>query len=184
MFASASQHRGKTTLDFITRVRPEIDHVLQPGFDQVLSSSTIVTHIAYSLCTPSIRLRTLVLELLAAISILSVAQGHKTVLAAMSDYRVAYEESFRFESLIASLRLPENEVDGASEDESGFRNEDRGVWDARTAALALVNALTNCPESLEERILLRDEFGRRGLNEVIVVRASFVTSKSSLTKRY
>jgi diaphanous 1 len=35
--------------------------------------------------------------------------------------------------------------------------------------MVLINALTNGPESLEERILLREEFSRRGLNEVIVV---------------
>jgi diaphanous 1 len=34
--------------------------------------------------------------------------------------------------------------------------------------MALVNAITNCPESLEDRIMLREELGRRGLNEVIV----------------
>ena len=150
-------------------MRPDIYHVLQPGFDGVLSSSTIITHIAYSLQTSSMRLRTLASELLAAISVLSVAQGHKTVLAAMSDYQVAYEETFRFESLIASLQLPDNDVEGVSEDENGSRNGEKGAWEARTASMALVNALTNCPESLEERILLRDEFGRRGLNEVIVV---------------
>jgi diaphanous 1 len=120
------------------------------------------------------RLRTLASELLAAISVLSITQGHKAVLAAMSDYRVAYDESFRFETLIASLRLPDIGFEGASENENGFGNEEEGLWEARTASMALINALTNCPESLEERILLRDEFGRRGLNEVTVVRTSLV----------
>ena len=36
--------------------------------------------------------------------------------------------------------------------------------------MTLVNAITNCPEELEERVRLREELGRRGLNEVIVVR--------------
>lgn len=44
-----------------------------------------------------------------------------------------------------------------------------GAWEARTSAMTLVNALTTCPESLEERIQLREELGRRGLNEIIVV---------------
>jgi diaphanous 1 len=90
----------------------------QLGFNQVLSSPTITTHIAYSLHTSSMRLRTLASELLAAICVLSVPQGHKAVLAAMSDYQVAYEESFRFELLIASLRLPDIESDGAGENEN------------------------------------------------------------------
>jgi diaphanous 1 len=90
------------------------------------------------------------------------------VMAAMSDYRVIFDEAFRFEELIASLRLPEFDTDhftGGGDNPS----EDDGTWEARTASMVLINALTNGPESLEERILLREEFSRRGLNEVIVV---------------
>jgi len=136
----------------------------QPGFDHVLSSPTLVTHIAYTLYTPSPRLRTLACEVLAAICVLSLVEGHKIVLAALSDYRVAHDETFRFEQLVASLRLPDVN-DGAD-----VALEEEGTWEARTASLALVNAITNCPESVEERVMLREEFGRRGLNEVIVVR--------------
>lgn len=125
----------------------------------------------------SLRLRTLASELLAAICVLSLAEGHKSVLAAMSDYRVAYEEPFRFESLILSLRLPD--VGGASEDEDVIPHEEEGVWEARTASMALVNALTNCPESLEDRVMLREEFGRRGLNEAIVVSGFCFESRTS-----
>jgi diaphanous 1 len=109
-------------------------------------------------------------DLLAAICILAIPEGHKMVIAAMSDYRVVFEESFRFEELIASLRLPEvdpNEFTG----NVVYPSEDDGTWDARTSSMVLINALTNGPESLEERILLREEFSRRGLNEVIVVSA-------------
>lgn len=121
----------------------------------------LVTHIAYTLHNSSLKLRTLAAEVLAAICVLSLVEGHRLVLAAMSDYRVAHDEAFRFEHLVALLRLPEEALD-----------EEEGLWEARTAALALVNAITNCPEAVEERVMLREEFGRRGLNEVIVVRIS------------
>lgn len=113
-------------------------------------------------------------ELLAAICVLSLDDGHKAVLAALSDYRIAYEETFRFETLIGSLRLPG--FDSYSDDDniSGYGNEE-GVWEARTASMVLINAITNSPELLEERVLLREEFGRRGLNEVIVVRISYAS---------
>lgn len=137
-----------------------LTYITQPGFNEVLSSPTIITHIAYSLHNSLPKLRTLALELLAAICVLSMTDGHKAVLSAMSDYRIAYDELFRFEMLIASLRLPDTSNDSANEE---------GVWDTRTASMALVNALTNCSESLEDRMLLREEFGRRGLNEIIVV---------------
>ena len=136
----------------------------------MLSSPTIITHIAYSLYTPSLKLRTLASELLAAICILSTSDGHHAVLSAFSDYRIVYDESFRFESLIASLRLPDIGDDDDTEEETArYGIGEDGSWEARVASMALVNALANCPESLEDRILIREEFGRRGLNEVIVV---------------
>jgi len=140
----------------------------QPGFNAVLDSPTTITHIAYSLHHASSKLRALVSDLLAAICVLAIPEGHKMVMAAMSDYRIVFDEAFRFEELIASLRLPEFDADdfmGSVDHPS----EDDGAWEARTASMVLINALTNGPESLEERILLREEFSRRGLNEVIVV---------------
>lgn len=98
----------------------------------------------------------------------------------MSDYRVEFEEAFRFQELIASMRLPDVNDEEASSVDDGYSNEEEGVWDARTASMALVNALTNCPDSLEERILLREEFSRRGLNEVIVVRLCLWLSNYAL----
>ena len=136
----------------------------------MLLSPNIITHIVYSLHASSLKLRTLSSELLAAICVLSEDTGHRAVLAAMSDYRIAYDESFRFETLIGSLRIPD--LGNLEEDVSifGFGNDEEGVWEARTASMTLINALTNFVDSLEDRVLLREEFGRRGLNEVIVVR--------------
>jgi hypothetical protein len=140
----------------------------QAGFDSVLSSPTIITHIAYSFHGASLKTRTLAAELLAAICVLSLNQGHKAVMAALSDYRVVYDELYRFDSLVAALRISDQNNNPAVTNAS-LHDED-GIWEARTAFMVLVNALTNSPESLEDRILLREEFGRRGLNEVIVVR--------------
>ena len=97
----------------------------------------------------------------------------------MSDYRIEYEEAFRFQGLIASMRLPDMLDEDEAASEGGYGNEEEGVWEARTASMALINALTNCPDSLEERILLREEFSRRGLNEVIVVRHSLCSMRDS-----
>ncbi|THH12248.1 hypothetical protein EW145_g96 [Phellinidium pouzarii] len=134
----------------------------EPGFNQFLASSTLITYVTYALHTETLKLRSLTCELLAAVCLLSVTHGHRLVLAAFSDYRVAYEEAFRFEELVDALKLP----DGDDEEGSGLNEE--GAWEARTAAMTLVNAMTACPESLEERIQLREEFSRRGLNEIIV----------------
>ncbi|KAJ6583786.1 hypothetical protein B0H10DRAFT_2168123 [Mycena sp. CBHHK59/15] len=154
----------------------------EAGFTQVLASPTVITHIAYSLHASSPKLRTLASELMAAICVLSLTEGHKAVLAAMSDYRIAFDESFRFETLIGSLRLPDPSSDAESDDGYEFGSEEEGVWEARTASMALINALTNCPESLEGRILLREEFGRRGLNEVVVALRYIKPPDSLLTQ--
>ena len=133
----------------------------------MIRQSPLVTHIAYALHITSLKLRTLVTEVLAHICVLPARDGYRAVIAALSDYRIAYDENFRFETLLAPLRLPDN--DELTVDGLGFGTEEDGIWDARTASMALINALTSVPDSLEDRIILREEFGRRGLNEMIVV---------------
>ena len=39
--------------------------------------------------------------------------------------------------------------------------------------MGLINSLIHSEENLEERIFLREEFGRRGLNEIIIVSPFF-----------
>lgn len=137
-------------------------------------SPTIVTHIAYSLHGTSLKIRTLAAELLAAICIVSFDEGHRAVLAALSEYRIAFNELFRFHSLVMALKISDPGEPAVSD--VTFHTEGEGVWEARTAFMALVNALTNCPHTLEERIVLRDELSRRGLSEVIAVRCGPVVS--------
>ncbi|KZV82357.1 FH2-domain-containing protein [Exidia glandulosa HHB12029] len=155
----------------------------EPGFGRVLQSASLVTHIAFTLHYANSKLRTLAAEVLAALCVLSVGDGHKLVLSALSDYKVSYDEPFRFVELVAILRIPDafdasagptesaeslGEALAAAAEGDGEVPEDDNAWEARGAVMALVNALTNCPESLEDRVALREEFGRRGLNEVIV----------------
>lgn len=129
----------------------------------------MISHVAYSLHGASTKLRALTSDVLAAICYVSPRDGHKVVLSALSDYRVEFGEIFRFQELIGSLHLPDTTDIGNESGELGYSNDEEGVWEARTASVAFINALTNFPDSLEERILLREEFGRRGLNEAFVV---------------
>lgn len=111
--------------------------------------------------------RILAAELLAALCMLSPDEGHPSVLASFSEFRLAHDEVFRFQSLVDTLKVPESQF---MEQDATILTEDDGIWEARIAFMALINAITNRPDSLEERIVLRDEFTRRGLNEVLVVR--------------
>jgi len=126
----------------------------------------VITHISYAIHTSSLKVYALVCELLAAICIVSPVDGHKAILSAFSDFRVAYDENFRFEMILSSLDLPDL---NSNDSTTGFSDDEGGIWEARIAAMALVNAITNCPDNLEDRTVLREEFSRRGLNERIVV---------------
>ncbi|KAF9438927.1 hypothetical protein BGZ76_002926 [Entomortierella beljakovae] len=131
----------------------------EPGFNQVLRSPSLVAHISYCLYTTNSKLRTKVAEVLAALCVMS-PESHRLVLIALSDFRVAHEERYRFEYLVQTLAAPiSDDIDGSDYSES-FE------WEYKTACLSLMNALANSPASLDDRISLRNELRRRGLVDV------------------
>lgn len=120
----------------------------------------MVAHISYCLYTTNSKLRTKVAEVLAALCVMS-PESHRLVLMALSDFRVALEERFRFEYLIETLAAPiSGDMDGPSDHQDGFE------WEYKTACLSLMNALANSPAALDDRISLRNELRRRGLEDV------------------
>ncbi|KAG0339661.1 hypothetical protein BG004_006718 [Podila humilis] len=135
----------------------------EPGFTQVLKAPSLVAHISYCLYTTNSKLRTKVAEVLAALCVMS-PESHRLVLMALSDFRVALEERFRFEYLIETLAAPIagdlNGLDDHTHHQDGFE------WEYKTACLSLMNALANSPASLDDRISLRNELRRRGLEDV------------------
>lgn len=138
--------------------------MLQIGFERVLEQKDLVSQVTRCLACHHYKLRTLVADVMAAICVLSASDGHKKVLDAFSDYQVVAKEQSRFQSLLHSISLS-TDADGEQVDE----DEDTGLWEYRAAALALINALISTPEKVEHRRALRDEFARRGLNEIIAV---------------
>lgn len=145
----------------------------QAGFEHVLAHPTTITYITYSLRTSSHKLRAHVADLLATLCVLSLSTGHQSVLSAFSDFKVTYNETFRFDTLVRSIAvqdLDDNASTAASVADHGEDERDEAAfWEYRAAAMALINALTNGPDDLEQRIAFRDEFARRGLNEVMAV---------------
>ncbi|GAA5889934.1 hypothetical protein JCM5296_003653 [Sporobolomyces johnsonii] len=137
------------------------------GFAQVLAHSNLITYIVFSLYTTSNKLRALVADVLAALCVLSLDNGHRIVLAAFSDARVAYDEKFRFEYLVDSLAVKDVQRDGEDDEHPHEEEDETGLWEYRTAAMSFVNAIANSPNELEERMMLREEFARRGLNEAM-----------------
>ncbi|KAI5476137.1 hypothetical protein MNV49_000407 [Pseudohyphozyma bogoriensis] len=139
------------------------------GFEAVLSHANLITFIAYCLFTTSNKLRTQVADVLAALCVLSLQDGHKVVLEALTDFRVSHNEKFRFEYLIDSIRLKGRQHPTEDESDSPDVEDESALWEYRTAAMSLINSISNSPEDLEDRIALREEFTRRGLNECLAV---------------
>ncbi|KAK0482313.1 hypothetical protein IW261DRAFT_1027104 [Armillaria novae-zelandiae] len=104
----------------------------------------VVTYINYSLHVPSPELRNMSSEILAALSFLS-PDDHKTALSALSDYHVAYDETFRFEGLLNSLQLPSGDGEFSDDIASYLMDMDdeetKQIWNPRAVVMSLVNAL-------------------------------------------
>uniref|UniRef100_V5GJX6 Uncharacterized protein n=1 Tax=Kalmanozyma brasiliensis (strain GHG001) TaxID=1365824 RepID=V5GJX6_KALBG len=144
---------------------------IELGFEKVLEQSNLVNYIAFALRSPSYKLRLQVADVLAALCVLSLDDGHRMVCGALSELKIATGERFRFAFLVDDLK-PDSSEDALNDAwNAGLKdaNADEAIeWEYRAAAMVLVNAITNSPEDLEERVSLRDEFARRGLNEVLV----------------
>ncbi|KAI0216793.1 hypothetical protein L0F63_005205, partial [Massospora cicadina] len=127
----------------------------EPGFHEVLQHPSIIQCIAFSINTSRDKLRNIVAEVLAATCVLSKA-GHHSVLEAFSDFRLKFHEDYRFQYLLHSLHEPVS-MEGIAA---------IAAHDFKTTCLSLINAIVNTPESLDGRMLLREEFRRRGLGEI------------------
>ncbi|CAG8625746.1 6835_t:CDS:10 [Cetraspora pellucida] len=149
----SSDHDDRILLECIRCLRVLLN--TGAGFSQVLKCPSLINGIVFCLHTPNNKLRTQVADVLAALCVLS-PEGHKLALDAFSDFRYIQEEKFRFQYLIETLTSNEMEEDSAS-------------LEYKTACLSLVNAIVNSPDELEERMLLREEFQRRGLKELFVI---------------
>lgn len=152
------------------------------GFEAVLARPTLVVYLAFSLLTPSYKLRSQVADVLAALCVLSFTDGHQQVCAALSELKIATGAKFRFDFLVDGLRVDggrrrsSHEEDGDDHSDDGHDDfqldldgaEEAALWEYRASTMVLINALANTPEELDDRLALRDEFTRRGLNEVMV----------------
>ena len=135
----------------------------QVGFQQVLTRPSIVTAAVSCLDSGYLRLGVQVADVLAALCIVAGNEGHKLVIDAFADLKLARDEAHRFQTLLDSLSV---DTDTHDFDSRGAE-EDSAIWDYRTSAMSLVNAITNGPDDIDERIMLRDELTRRGLNEIM-----------------
>ena len=117
--------------------------------------------ITYSIRIPTLKLRCLAADMLAAMCLISPL-GYQLVLDGFSDSKISQGETFRFEWLISSLDAFGSGDGDEVEDESG-------MWEWRTAVLGLINALTTSGIDVELRCDLRGEIRRRGFDHAVDV---------------
>jgi len=120
--------------------------------------SQLINHTAFCLHTPSFKLRCQVADVPAVLCVISPVEGRPLVQSSMSEFRVAFDEAFRFDWLMASLEAYQDDSESST-----------SVWEWGTSVFALVNALTSSTDSLEVRCEMRDELCRRGLTQVMAV---------------
>ncbi|CAJ0926832.1 13110_t:CDS:10 [Entrophospora sp. SA101] len=124
------------------------------GRCNVLKSPSLILNIVFCLLfTPNNKLRTQVAEILAVLCVWSL-DGHRLVVESFSDSCVINKEKYRFQCFMDTFKT-KGDADGEEEDSTSI--------EYKVAGLSLVNAIVNKPDQIEERILLREEFGRRGI---------------------
>ncbi|CAO1629148.1 unnamed protein product [Jaminaea pallidilutea] len=137
------------------------------GLGAVLQRPNLVVHLAYGLRTPALKVRSAILDLLATLCAVGATDGHRLVCAALSELKVAVQGTYRFDWLVEGLRLDDIDATLRTEDEDDGTIAESALWDYRANVMILINALASSPEEVEERVAIRDEFARRGLDTAL-----------------
>ena len=140
------------------------------GLESVLQHPESIFVITCCLKSRYIRAKGLVLEMLAAVCMIS--GGHRSVLDAMSRFTVEYGERFRFETVVNCF--------GADLSHKGDDKFDR-LMELQAVALLFINAVI-CggpgKDSLEFRMHVRFEFLRLGIDRIVDRVSSFTDNET------
>ncbi|GAM18201.1 hypothetical protein SAMD00019534_013760, partial [Acytostelium subglobosum LB1] len=119
------------------------------GIDKAIKTPHSMSKLVLCLDTPKLDTRSSVIELLTAVCITS-EEGFRLVLDAFSHYKQVKKERVRFFFLVDSMKQ--------------LQADD----DYLTICLGLINGLVNSSEEVDERVQLRTEFTRLGLDELVL----------------
>uniref|UniRef100_A0A1I7ZN50 GBD/FH3 domain-containing protein n=1 Tax=Steinernema glaseri TaxID=37863 RepID=A0A1I7ZN50_9BILA len=118
------------------------------GFQMVFNDSQAIYCIARSILHQSLRTKALVVELLAAICM--VTGGHEVVIEAFNRFRVEYKEVHRFQTLFGF-----------------FKNPPEFHVDFMTACIQFINVVVHSTDDNTYRLALQHEFTQLGLDELL-----------------
>ncbi|KAK2180878.1 hypothetical protein NP493_421g02041 [Ridgeia piscesae] len=120
----------------------------QYGFNLVFAHKQAINSIALSLNHKSYRTKALVLELLAAVCL--VSGGHTVILDSFSNFKEVCSEKHRFETLMHY-----------------FKNYDEFHIDFMVACMQFINIMVHSVEDMNFRVHLQHEFTLLGLNDYL-----------------
>jgi len=118
------------------------------GIEKAITTPNSMNKLILCMDTGKVDTRSSVFEILTAVCIIS-EKGYQLVLEAMTHFKQSRKEKFRFTFLVDSMKK-------LADDKEYL-----------TTCLALINGLVNSSDEIDERVQLRTEFSRLGLDHII-----------------
>ncbi|KAF9017972.1 hypothetical protein BGZ52_004645, partial [Haplosporangium bisporale] len=143
------------------------------GAQEAIKYPPCITALCYSITSPQLHTRKLVVEVLTFLCYCEVPMGHKLVLDGLDQVQDYWKESARFD---AWMRILENTIDGRgrfgtmvgmSEDLKKAGTQDGQLIEYVLSNVVFVNALLQVVDDIELRIHLRSQLTTSGLTRII-----------------
>ncbi|KAH7045424.1 hypothetical protein BKA57DRAFT_79829 [Linnemannia elongata] len=143
------------------------------GAQEAIKHSTCITSLCFSITSPHLQTRKLVVEVLTFLSYCEVPMGHKLVLEGLDQVMEYWKESARFD---AWMRILENTIDGRgrfgtmvgmSEDLKKAGTQDGQLIEYVLSNVVFINALLQVVDEIELRVHLRSQLTTSGLTRII-----------------
>ncbi|KAG0279795.1 hypothetical protein BGZ95_000200 [Linnemannia exigua] len=143
------------------------------GAQEAIKHSTCVTSLCFSITSPHLQTRKLVVEVLTFLCYCEVPMGHKLVLEGLDLVMEYWKESARFD---AWMRILENTIDGRgrfgtmvgmSEELKKAGTLDGQLIEYVLSNVVFINALLQVVDEIELRVHLRSQLTTSGLTRII-----------------
>ncbi|KAF8940983.1 hypothetical protein BGZ58_003405 [Dissophora ornata] len=143
------------------------------GAQEAIRHSPCITSLCFSITSPQLQTRKLVVEVLTFLCYCEVPMGHKLVLEGLDQVMEHWKESARFD---AWMRILENTIDGRgrfgtivgmSEDMKKAGTQDSHLIEYVLSNVVFINALLQVVDEIELRMHLRSQLTTSGLTRII-----------------
>ncbi|KAF9147778.1 hypothetical protein BG015_010519, partial [Linnemannia schmuckeri] len=143
------------------------------GAQEAIKHSSCITSLCFSITSPHLQTRKLVVEVLTFLSYCEVPMGHKLVLEGLDQVKEYWKESARFD---AWMRILENTIDGRgrfgtivgmSEELKKAGTQDGQLIEYVLSNVVFINALLQVVDEIELRVHLRSQLTTSGLTRII-----------------